>query len=444
MLDIRALTEMILRKVTTLVDERLRAYQPKLTQAVGTLPARSATPPAQMPGGGYTPLPATASVLGGVQLAGALTGTADAPAIADGAVGLDQLAFDPATQAELTAHAADVDASAAALHHTLGAGAHQAAAGNHNHQLSSLGDVPAGGATGQALRKTLSGFEWYTPGAGGSGLTLEGPGGDPVIATATALRFEAGTLIEESGVAVYTPPAGGSGGAPTDSLYVLGAADSDLPDAVVISDLQSDPDRLPASPQAEDDEFNLATLDSKWMRSGTYATSNVHATWKSFLYALLQGDQTLNLEQSYTPAAVFSVTAKIRYPLAVSNQVFVLRLADATADEAMQLNWYAAAGSSGTILPSVQLGSRDSGAYTTRQSSVVPWTSSCYVHVQRAAGNVWSAWWSFDGYSWIQAGNGTHTKSFTPTTLGIFFNQQGAAATARVGIGWVRRDWLTL
>ena len=68
----------------------------------------------------------------------------------------------------------DTDSAPSALHHTLGTGANQAAAGNHSHTLDALSDVSTSGATdGQSLVFTAGSWSPATVSSGG-GVTDHG------------------------------------------------------------------------------------------------------------------------------------------------------------------------------------------------------------------------------------------------------------------------------
>lgn len=80
----------------------------------------------------------------------------------------------------------DTDSGTSSLHHTIGTGANQAAAGNHTH--------------------------------GGVSLTVEEVDGSPTDSAISKIVFPNGTLGIASHVATYTP-AGGSGSVATDTIF---------------------------------------------------------------------------------------------------------------------------------------------------------------------------------------------------------------------------------
>lgn len=76
-----ALWLIIYRRVQAMIGKALRDYRPVLHQAEGEVPAGS-LPPTGNTGNGYTPVPADSTTVGGVTLAGDLSGgTADVPVV---------------------------------------------------------------------------------------------------------------------------------------------------------------------------------------------------------------------------------------------------------------------------------------------------------------------------------------------------------------------------
>ncbi len=71
---------------------------------------------------------------------------------------------------------------------------------------------------------------------------------------------------------VYYPAASGGSGAPTDAQYVTGAAVAGLSAELIYPAMVGNPDLLPSSPNADDEEFDSALSGSwAWLNQGTAA-----------------------------------------------------------------------------------------------------------------------------------------------------------------------------
>lgn len=132
------------------------------------------------------------------------------------------------TQAN-THQSPDTDAATSSLHHTLGTGANQAAAGDHTHgggatiTVEEDGDTPITGVDhivfdGATVTDDTGGQVTVSGFGGGGSLTVEEVDGSPTDSAVTKLVFPNGTLGIASHVATYTPAGGGGGGLTVQDL----------------------------------------------------------------------------------------------------------------------------------------------------------------------------------------------------------------------------------
>lgn len=196
------------------------------------------------------------------------------------------------------------------------------------------------------------------------------------------------------------------------------------------------PDDPPGSPNTEDDEFNSSTLNGKWTESLSGAPSvDIDTTWASRYFADFTGEQSAQLTQVYAPTGDFSLTAKFHIPFGTSGQLADIGALDAGENNGMYVQCAAAT-------PGVILLSEDTNAFTIRATDTITLNtfSAIYLHLQRV-GTSWTAWHSHDGWAFNRVGS--HTKSLT---VAKFFVRvlNPASPPARMGIDWVRRDWVTL
>lgn len=196
-------------------------------------------------------------------------------------------------------------------------------------------------------------------------------------------------------------------------------------------------DRRPTAPTAQDDEFDHTVLNTKWTRTSTAAADNVDTTWASHAYANFTNNQLYTLKQTYAAAATFSLTACFRVACQADYQGCGIYVYDSDESDCVRAYYNFA-----TASVTANLATKDATVWTYGRSSLtVPSMTTVYLHIQRAS-NVWGVWVSFDGFSFFRVGTYSKTMTVDHFTLGI--EQNGATVPVRMGIDWVRRDWVSL
>lgn len=225
-------------------------------------------------------------------------------------------------------------------------------------------------------------------------------------------------------------------GAPSDAKYIVSAANSGLSAEIVIPNLGSSPDSPPAAPNTENDEFDATTLDAKWTESTTAGAHDHGTTWPSAIFVKFTGNQNYQLRQAYAPAGDFSLTVCAYVAHLGNYQTIDLAIYDDDESESVLAAYKSDVGVKAT------LSTRDANIWTNNRASLTLTSQNkVYLHVQRAT-DTWSVWVSFDGYSFWRAG--TYSKTFTVHHFIIYLGQNGITTPVRVGLEWVRRDWVTL
>ncbi len=141
-----------------------------------------------------------------------------------------------------------------------------------------------------------------------NGLNIDGAASNFNLTTAQ------GVLIFADGTNYFTSRgmgSGGGGGAPTTSLYVLGAADGSLPNAAVNPTAFYGVDVAPVSAGSLDDEFNGSSLSGSWTQVNFTGSAAV-AVSKSLLSFTADGvaDKNAAIVQT-APSTPWTVITKI-------------------------------------------------------------------------------------------------------------------------------------
>jgi hypothetical protein len=111
-------------------------------------------------------------------------------------------------------------------------------------------------------------------------------------------------------MSVTNPSGGGGGGAPTDALYVVGAANGTLSAESAIPGVYYGIDAIPTSPSANNDEFPGAALDVAWtVVNQNSAVITVANSRISILRTGTGGDSACAVVKA-VPGATYTVTAK--------------------------------------------------------------------------------------------------------------------------------------
>ncbi len=212
---------------------------------------------------------------------------------------------------------------------------------------------------------------------------------------------------------------------------------SDIPAATNIGwiDSSTNPDKPPASPNSEDDEFDAGSLAGKWTRTNT---PNDQLFADSCLVVAPTNANSTYYGQSYSPGAstAFTITAKFKGLLFL---------------EATDFAGISAYGAGGISSPVAELDLRwtSSGIFrihsdvpTASQDIAIPFAlggGTIYLKMSRDASNVWTYKFSLDGLAYTAFSFATRTDSTTITGIGFRFGQTGTRTDKYMGIDWFRR-----
>jgi hypothetical protein len=289
------------------------------------------------------------------------------------------------------------------------------------------GPTGATGATGASGAAGANGSTWYT----GTSVPSSGTGinGDFYLRIVASNGAGNGDVYQK---------VSGAWGSPIGNLQgSTGTSGSSGTSAV------NGPDRVPASPNAEDEEFDSTTLASKWTLNVTGTPVAELNTRIGSCVALKMAGATDSWEiiQAITVGSTdFSYTVKWSgWMQGADYQLINLYVSNAAVTTYVNMVFGYNSGLGGIFVD----GDTDTGGATIPKHNFSNLTEKgwVYMHLQRLGSNAWSIWYSFDGISWFTIGS--TTKAFTPDHLHVAANQT-VAAKARWAIDWVRRDWLFL
>lgn len=195
-------------------------------------------------------------------------------------------------------------------------------------------------------------------------------------------------------------------------------------------------DGVPASPNAEDDEFDDTTLDAKWteVTGGTAPTINIDTHIRSAYYAQFgAADGIVSLHQPFVPgAADCSITGKFSIAPVANFQGCAIYFYDTAMTTGIRIAMlFPINGPYWHEYPSfTELGRDNSTGYL----------SPIYLHLQRVGGT-FTAYYSRNGISWIQLPSSS-SQVFTISKIRLELFQSGAVVKQQTAIEWIRRDWL--
>jgi hypothetical protein len=188
------------------------------------------------------------------------------------------------------------------------------------------------------------------------------------------------------------------------------------------------------APHTEDDEFEGNSLDPKWtVGSSTAATLYFNSICKSALIVELNGSSGLySIRQPFTPgSADWSLSACYFIAPQANFESAELGIADSSTGYSKIVYGY----DGNPVIKQYD------GGGTHLSEGVGRYHDKMYLHIQRVAGT-WSYWFSHDGVSWFSLG--APGTSLVVAYIDISLASYGAGGKRRLGIGWVRRDWLFL
>ena len=141
---------------------------------------------------------------------------------------------------------------------------------------------------------------------------------------------------------------GGGGGAPTTAKYLVAAADGTLSAEIVIPGVAV-ADRVPASPNASDDEFDTTDTSDPmtgWTTLQTPTSHNINSTFPSHYYitktATTASTGHVGIYKAWTPSNGDSITCKLTdYAWTNANYMRggALFIAEATPGKMMVIHW---------------------------------------------------------------------------------------------------------
>ena len=203
-------------------------------------------------------------------------------------------------------------------------------------------------------------------------------------------------------------------------------------------------DSPPASPTAQDDEFNSSTLNSKWTQAttGTAPTISIDSLVRgNYLAKFGAADGAVDISQDFVPGSSdFSVTACVYTDGRTNYQGVALYAIDSannpvgngTGSNAIRLAIF--------YNGSVTVFMHDYLNYTLVGSSDTPIAvGRYYLHIQRVGGT-WLGAWSYNGVTWHVLG--TTSLSFVMAKIRLSFFQSTATTKQQGACDWVRRNWL--
>lgn len=294
------------------------------------------------------------------------------------------------------------------------------------HDASAISIVDTGGYfTGTDVEAAL---QELGSGGGGGGITVEEVDGSPTGAI-TKLVLPNGTVGIVGSVATYTPAGGGGG--PSD--YVSGASGTGH---ITIPGMAGDPDIVPASPHASDDEF--ATL-SGWTTLGTLDTLDA-TTFPSHVYMVRASiGYAVNGIYKAAPSMPFTMTAKVSDWFCNSNFVSCgLMLLDSTPTALYTLGpVFGGYASVPSDFAPAKWTSRTARASAADFNTSVGLFGKFYLRFVVTNSTTVASAYSFDGKAWFT----THTAQnpgFTVANVGLNIVGHTAGGDVRAMFDWVR------
>jgi hypothetical protein len=214
------------------------------------------------------------------------------------------------------------------------------------------------------------------------------------------------------------------------------------------------PDILPGSPHSLNEEFNSASLNAGYTKTVTPSTvgavspaNDQNSSIASHFVAkfTLAGQQVSFRFNTPSASGDFSVTAKFSVGLRATNAGVVIEVDDAGFTTGVRAYCQV----TGATAVSIGLDQQTGGTWGffnagTRDAYSPIFFTGIVLHLQRV-GNVWSAWYSFDGgRSFIRTADTTITKSFTTSTVVVNLTQSSQSMPQWATCDWIRVNWLTL
>jgi hypothetical protein len=251
-----------------------------------------------------------------------------------------------------------------------------------------------------------------------------------------------------SGGSLGAVPGPASGDSAAGKFLSAGGAWSVPSGATSLSNL--DINTHPTSPDSHNDEFESTSLNGAWaVISNTASAVSIDIKSPGNIFAQFTANQTYIISKSFSPgASATSITACVSANGPTDFQACGFLVGDGTGDA--PANYIAIYVQHNTNFGVFAHWRVASGADQNVNNSGGGWTNlvaahKIYLHLQKTAGGVWSAYFSFNGMSWftISANIGS---SFNPTisNLTVAMDSFGATTAWTASIDWIRANFLTL
>jgi hypothetical protein len=329
----------------------------------------------------------------------------------------------------------------------------------HVHSFIDLDDVPANyaGAGGKIVKvkADASGLEFVAGGAGVANFTDLGD-------VPASYVGQEGLYVKVKATADGLEFASVSGtGAPTDAKYIVQEAHADLSAEQSLGDLATgvlkntttagvgvlsiaptgayfDPDMPLASPAAQDDHFDDASIAAKWVpfQAAAAFSAAESDTFLKITHTTEAASATRGYYQAL-PAGDFTIVAKVHLISTTTAATFEFGIClyeDATSNpntcdlELFKHSWGA------TVDTCYVNYYTDYDSWSASDGSLVVDRSYCYMRMRQNS-TTWYFDISRDGISWQQVA--TRARRFVPAEFGMFTLQGNSGATLQVWFDWI-------
>lgn len=251
-------------------------------------------------------------------------------------------------------------------------------------------------------------------------------------------------------VTIHGAAAGGGGGsgAPTTAKYVTTATDGTLSAEIVIPGLAGSPDVMPASPDADDDEFDTTDTSDPmagWTTLGTLDGLNINSHTLSHLYLKKNATSSTRVDGIYkarTPP--FTVTARLSaHTIRADYSRAGIFIGAASPGDIETIAYIHVSNSSAYQGEVLDMASPTSYTATIAASSLVlinytygRWLP-VYLRIVVASSTDVTYQISLDGVFWSSV-VANRNPGFTVGSAGLFLNPQNASTDVEAVFDWIR------
>lgn len=228
--------------------------------------------------------------------------------------------------------------------------------------------------------------------------------------------------------------AGGGGGAPTTSKYVVTEADGSLSAEKVLPFLANySPDKAPGSPSSDNDEFDDDSIAGAWSQIGTPDTI-AENTYHGLLYVKDNDSTACGVRKAYAPGAVaLTVVVKLSFTLPVGFSNIMLAVETSAPANIAGIGIQNA--NSGGVMRARSMDGASESTTTITGSAYI--TGSLYLMITRDSGSNFLTKISGDGITWTQIGS--FSNAGTIANVSVLMDSQGGGSTdASMVIDFIR------